>query len=171
MLWENLLKYLSKNKKSIIIMILFPFIYISLLDLFYGDKLEKGEKELRENIPAVFLYNSNIPLNEVLEIYSKPPDIISAMNSFPITTNRKDVKKYYTDKLLALGWKYSGYEAQIDHRNDEHDADRFFFDKGDHRITLYFSPPLDVKNGSKYSYKKPSYGIYFAKTKKRVSDK
>ncbi|WP_293718419.1 hypothetical protein [uncultured Phascolarctobacterium sp.] len=171
MFWEILLKYLSKNKKSIIIMILFPFIYIFLLDFFYGDKLEQGEKELREKIPTVFLYNSNIPLNEVLEIYSKPPDIISAMNSFPITTNGKDVKKYYTDKLLELGWKYSGYEAQIDHRDDEHDADRFFFDKGEYRMTLYFSPPLDVKKGSKYFYKETSYGIYFAKTKKGVLDK
>ena len=114
------------------------------------------------------VYDSKEALKETLIVSARTPNTAMASKMFLISKDGEEIKKYYTDNLLKLGWKYSGYEAQIDYRDNEH-ADIFFFDKGEYRFLLYFSPPLEVKKESKYFYKKPQYTIHFAK--KRVLDK
>lgn len=163
MFLQNLLGfYKTQTKVNIISMVILGFVL--LLSWFWTRSTEKTdlENEIMLNIPDIIVYGSEVSLKEILIISARTPNTAMASETFSLGTNGENVKKYYTDKLLELGWEYSGYEAQIDHRDNEHDADIYFFDKGEYRFLLYFSPPLEVKKESKYFYKKPQYTIHFA---------
>lgn len=170
MFLQNLLRfYKTQTKVNIVSMVILGFVLLS--SWFWTGSTEKSEleDEIRLNIPDIMVYDSKEALKETLIVSARTPDTAMASKMFSISKDGEEIKKYYTDNLLKLGWKYSGYEAQIDYRDNEHDADIFFFDKGEYRFLLYFSPPLEVKKESKYFYKKPQYTIHFAK--KRVLDK
>ena len=162
-----LIKFLKKYKYRIIAMIIFPFVCLTLLDLLLGDAMEQGKKELQAHIPAVMVYNSNIPLNEVLKPDARTPDFVTALQTFPLMTDKEGevVKQCYTDNLLKLGWSESGYKAEINYRDDSHYYDRFIFAKGEYRLSLKIFPPLheNRKTSTLYTYEKPWYGISFAK--------
>lgn len=164
---ENLFRYFSKNRLNIIIMVLFPFVFIFLYRFFYSDTMNKNKEDLYLSIPAIMVYNSNIPLNEILEPIARSPERTMASHTFPLSKEvpGEVVKLYYTEQLLQLGWVESGYKAEIDYRDAVHYSDRFTFDKGEYRISLEIAPPLykNRKNNSSYSYEKSWYGISFAK--------
>lgn len=170
MFLQNLLRfYKTQTKVNLVSMVIVGFVLVA--SWFWTGSTEKTDLEdvIMLNIPDIMVYDSKESLKELLAISARTPNTAMASKTFSLSTNGEDVKKYYADNLLKLGWKYSGYEAQIDNRDNEHDADIFFFDKGEYRFLLYFSPPLEVKKESKYFYKKPQYTIHFAP--KRVLDK
>ncbi|WP_455654212.1 hypothetical protein [Phascolarctobacterium sp.] len=160
-----LINFLKKYKYRIIAMILFPFVCLTLLDLLWGDAMEQGKKDLQAHIPAVMVYNSNVPLNEVLKADARTPDFITAMHLFPLTTDTEGniIKKYYTDNLLKLGWDEISYKPIIKYSNDVHYGDRFVFEKDEYRIVLFIVPPLDKTEEKGLLNEKPRYTIHFGK--------
>lgn len=168
---SNLFEYVRKRKKNIIVMFLFPFIFIFLNRFIYGDDIKKSEEELQVCIPTFCVYGSATPLNEVLVAAARIPERAVASHTFFLTKDMsaKEVKQYYTEQLLKSGWKESGYQLEIDNRDDLCTADYFYFQKGEHIFLLRFAPPLERKEKIKIYYEAPQYSIHFAK--KEVLDR
>ena len=167
MVYKNVLEFLSKDFKKTIIGILLPVVFVSLIYALQYDAMEQGKRELKEHIPNILIYNSNVSLNEVLEVNARSENFIVAINSLPLTTDGESVKKYYTENLLKLGWKEGGYKSVIYDKDRSQYYDCFIFDKGEYRLVLEIFPPLyeNRKAGSSYTYtyKKPWYGFNLAK--------
>lgn len=160
-----LIKFLKKYKYRIIATLLFPFVFLTVLDLLWGDAMERGKEDLHAHIPAVMVYNSDVPLNEVLKADARTPDFITAMQLFPLTTDieGKIIKKYYADNLLKLGWNEISYKPIMKYSNDVHYGDRFVFEKDGYRVVLFIVPPLDKIEKKGFLNEKPRYTINFGK--------
>lgn len=79
----------------------------------YKNTLKDRKMALYHAIPNIYVYNTDLPLKQVLTVQSRAPNIIYAQHRFSLYVSGEIVIAYYKENLMKDGWSYISYEKEF----------------------------------------------------------
>lgn len=122
-------------------MVCFAFRW-DLYEEFNKEELAQRKAEMYQQIEGITVYQSDLPLSWVLEIWLHSDGKLYADHDFCSYGSDVEIKRYYESHLTDKGWHFVEQEEHYGNRDGRKTGDIFIFEKQKYVIKLYFSPPL-----------------------------
>lgn len=157
-IYQNL-KY-TKLGREFGIVFVFIVVFPCLLNLFLWPSQYYSEKELRENIPPIMIYQESNELKKSLKFWYRLPGHYHGSENYSVFTPRLEIINYYMEELRKYGWEFIAEEDNVEKFNGKKVEEKYIFRNGTYELQLSF-PVETTVNFEGVVYEKSYYIMVF----------
>lgn len=114
-IYQNL-RY-TKFGREFSIVFTFIVVFPCLLNLFLWPSQYYSEKELRENIPPIMIYQESNELKKSLKFWYRLPGHYHGSENYSVFAPRLEIINYYMEELRKYGWEFVAEEDNVEKSN------------------------------------------------------
>lgn len=122
-------------------MVCFAFRW-DIYEEFSKEELAQRKADMYQQIQGITVYQSDLPLSRVLEMWLHSNGELHADHDFCSYGSDLEIKKHYEEQLQSKGWDFVEQEEQYDYRSGRKTGDIFIYKRDKDRMTIYFYPPV-----------------------------